>query len=41
MTEASRNEFLKKIFDSFSKLNDKQLKELKKFIEEEIENVEQ
>lgn len=41
MTEASKNELLKKIFDSFSKLNDKQLKELKKFIEEEIEDAEQ
>lgn len=38
MKESNRDKLLKKIIDSLFKLSDNQIKELKKFIEEEIEN---
>lgn len=38
MRDNSRNELLQKIIDSLFKLSDNQIDELKRFIEEEIEN---
>lgn len=38
MIENGRDKLLQKIIDSLCKMSDNQIKELKKFIEEEIEN---
>lgn len=38
MQKNNRDELLQKIIDSLCKMSDNQIKELKKFIEEEIEN---